>query len=295
MRTRIINAISTLPLSIQQTMMDMVSSTNFDATISKDDFSLLMTLSGYSDPQLRLALLSLASAYSIAPISNFNVGAIARGQSGRLYLGANMEFNQVQLNQSVHAEQSAICHAWLKGETKLIDITVNYSPCGHCRQFMNELNGAKLLKIQLPQKEEKTLHDYLPESFGPQDLNVTHPLLQPKDHALTCPDSSLFAHAALSAANRSHAPYSLAVSGLALMDNNERIFSGMYAENAAFNPSLAPLQMALVAMNLANIEFKEIKAAILVEKANAVISHKDSTRSLLNAIKPDINLKVIQV
>ena len=29
-------------------------------------------------------------------------------------------------------------------------ITVNYTPCGHCRQFMNELNSGLQLRINLP-------------------------------------------------------------------------------------------------------------------------------------------------
>ncbi|MCV5232898.1 cytidine deaminase, partial [Escherichia coli] len=81
-----------------------------------------------------------------------------------------MEFFGVQLGQTVHAEQSAISHAWMKGERGVKDITINFSPCGHCRQFMNELSTANELKIQLPEREEKSLHEYLPEAFGPNDL-----------------------------------------------------------------------------------------------------------------------------
>jgi cytidine deaminase len=40
-------------------------------------------------------LLELAACFSVAPISGFYVGAIAVGQSGKLYLGANIEFQGV--------------------------------------------------------------------------------------------------------------------------------------------------------------------------------------------------------
>lgn len=50
-------------------------------------------------------------------LSHFNVGAIARGVSGRWYFGGNMEFLGATMQQTVHAEQSAISHAWLRGET----------------------------------------------------------------------------------------------------------------------------------------------------------------------------------
>lgn len=61
------------------------------------------------------------------------------------------------MQQTVHAEQSAISHAWLRGETSLRAITVNYTPCGHCRQFMNELNSGLALRIHLPGREAHAL------------------------------------------------------------------------------------------------------------------------------------------
>ncbi len=66
---------------------------------------------------------------------------------------------------TVHAEQSAISHAWLSGEKALAAITVNYTPCGHCRQFMNELNSGLDLRIHLPGREAHALRDYLPDAF----------------------------------------------------------------------------------------------------------------------------------
>ena len=53
-------------------------------------------------------------------------GAIARGVSNRWYFGGNMGFSAT-MQQTVHAEQSAISHAWLRGETSLRAITVNYA------------------------------------------------------------------------------------------------------------------------------------------------------------------------
>lgn len=63
------------------------------------------------------ALLPLAAACARPDLSHFNVGAIARGVSGRWYFGGNMEFLGATMQQTVHAEQSAISHAWLRGET----------------------------------------------------------------------------------------------------------------------------------------------------------------------------------
>ena len=51
-----------------------------------------------------------------SPHSNFYVGAIAVGDSGNFYFGANMEFVGVPLSASIHAEQSAVMNAWIHGE-----------------------------------------------------------------------------------------------------------------------------------------------------------------------------------
>ena len=61
--------------------------------------------------QLGLALLPVAACYSHTPISEFHVGAIAIGESGDFYFGANQEFQGSNMAQTIHAEQSAISHA----------------------------------------------------------------------------------------------------------------------------------------------------------------------------------------
>lgn len=86
------------------------------------------------------------------------------------------------MQQTVHAEQSAISHAWLRGETSLRAITVNYTPCGHCRQFMNELNSGLALRIHLPGREAHALEHYLPDAFGPKDLEIKTLLMDEQDH-----------------------------------------------------------------------------------------------------------------
>ncbi|EOD78362.1 Cytidine deaminase [Grimontia indica] len=295
MRASVQEAIAALPTPFKEAVNKIVTAPEFDATISAQDFAALLEETGLSDAEARVALLPVAAAYSVAPISKFYVGAIARGESGRLYLGANMEYEGVQLNQSVHAEQSAISHAWLKGETRLTDITINYSPCGHCRQFMNELSGAELLQVQLPEREAKLLHSYLPEAFGPSDLGVDQPLLAPVNHGLAAKEDDELIKAAVQATNRSHAPYTRNLSGVAVRDIKGNVFTGMYAENAAFNPSLPPLQVALNLMNLANAPLTDIQEVVLVETANANNSHLQDTQAMLEALNPDIPLGYLAI
>ncbi len=152
MSIRLQEALEKVPPLIKEYLSSIITAEGFSGTISKHEYSELLSLSRLSDEELRVSLLPVAAAYSYAPISNFHVGAIVRGLSETLYFGANVEFLGTQLSQSIHAEQCAISHAWMKGEKGIIDVTVNYSPCGHCRQFMRELTTAQDLKVQLPEK-----------------------------------------------------------------------------------------------------------------------------------------------
>ena len=293
MHSRIEQALSQMPAMLSEFLTPIVTAERFDATLSAEQFHRLLTLSGLNDADLRVALLPLAAAYAYVPISNFHVGAIARGVSGRLYFGANMEFSGAQLGQTIHAEQAAISHAWMKGEQGIASMTVNYSPCGHCRQFMNELSTATTLMIQLPQREEKSLQDYLPESFGPRDLGIESALMTSIDHGYNSDDQDSLVQTAIQALNRSHAPYTNNLSGVALRTQSGQEYFGSYAENAAFNPSLPPLQVALIQLRMAGEEFTDLAGAALVEMAQGQISHLADTQATLEVINPDLPLSYL--
>ncbi|MEG3221922.1 cytidine deaminase [Vibrio gigantis] len=295
MNSRITLALESAPTAIKALLSDIVLADNFDATLSPEQFASLLQASGLADDELRIALLPFAAAYSYAPLSDFYVGAIVRGLSGTLYFGANLEIAGAQLGQTVHAEQSAISHAWMKGEQGISDITINFSPCGHCRQFMNELTTAKELKVQLPQRDEMSLQEYLPDSFGPADLGVTTGLMTKLDHKYTTEETTPIVVEALAALNRSHAPYTKNLSGVSLQLTSGEVFTGAYAENAAFNPSLPPLQVALIQLKLAGFDFEEIESAALVEIGEGSISHLADTQSTLEAINPDIPVTYLAI
>lgn len=273
MHPRFENAFQQLPASLQAAIGPLIDKPDFAAMLTADDVNAVCEASQLDADALAFALLPLAAACAQASISNFQVGAIAQGLSGNFYFGANMEFSAVQLQQTVHAEQSAISHAWIRNERGLRAVTVNYTPCGHCRQFMNELRNAASLRIQLPGRQPAVLSHYLPDSFGPVDLHIDTLLMDDINHGATLQNVGALARQALDAANRSHAPYSKAISGIALETLSGNIYTGRYAENAAFNPSLPPLQVALNLMNLAGDDPCTIKHAAVVERRNAVVSH----------------------
>ncbi|EPE1550158.1 cytidine deaminase [Escherichia coli] len=283
MHPRFQTAFAQLADNLQSALEPILADKYFPALLTGEQVSSLKSATGLDEDALAFALLPLAAACARTPLSNFNVGAIARGVSGTWYFGANMEFIGATMQQTVHAEQSAISHAWLSGEKALAAITVNYTPCGHCRQFMNELNSGLDLRIHLPGREAHALRDYLPDAFGPKDLEIKTLLMDEQDHGYALTGDAL-SQAAIAAANRSHMPYSKSPSGVTLECKDGRIFSGSYAENAAFNPTLPPLQGALILLNLKGYDYPDIQHAVLAEKADAPLIQWDATSATLKAL-----------
>lgn len=283
MQPRFHTAFPALADNLQAALAPLLADADFPAMLSADQVVALLDATGMDEDALAFALLPLAAACARADLSHFNVGAIARGVSGNWYFGGNMEFIGSTMQQTVHAEQSAISHAWLRGETGLRSVTVNYTPCGHCRQFMNELNSGLSLRINLPGRAPHTLADYLPDAFGPKDLQIETLLMDEQNHGFALTGDEL-SQTAISAANRSHTPYSKAPSGVAILCRDGRIFSGSYAENAAFNPTLPPLQGALNLLSLSGHDYPDIQRAVLAERADAPLTQWDATLATLRAL-----------
>ncbi|WP_152087776.1 cytidine deaminase [Pseudoalteromonas sp. A25] len=202
------------------------------------------------------ALLPVAATFSVAPISHFNVGAVAYDKiSGNAYLGANLEFSHQALCLVVHAEQSAINNAWLNGAKEVSAMAITDAPCGHCRQFMNELSTAKQLKIMLPSLNTH-LHELLPSAFGPQELGNSARLLDSSALAITDLSSEI-SEQLKSHLQRAYAPYSKNLSAVEICTASHGNFYGRYAENAAYNPSLSPMQSALSQLALAGLTVEQ--------------------------------------
>lgn len=246
---------------------------------------------------LMLRLLPKAAAYARVPVSGFHVGAVAEGNSGTLYFGTNIEFEGLALSASVHGEQCAVNHAMLSGETGLKSIAVNAAPCGYCRQFLNEVStDADRLLIRLQDQPAQTLSSFLPFAFGPDDLRIADRLMLPTEHNLKLDSPAKLQAAALKAANASYAPYSGNAAGVALQTDDGQIFTGRHSENAAYNPSMSPMQSAIAHMTMKSAPGARptIVAAVLVERPTKV-SQKDVTEQVLASVASGVRLDYISV
>jgi cytidine deaminase len=286
------NAIAGFPEAGRKALVAAVAPLSFTGSLSPRQARMIAEVAGLDDDGLLRALLPIATAYARPPISGFFVGAVLRGESGAVHCGANMEFPGTSPWTSLHAEQAAIAQAWSAGERAVTALAVSAAPCGLCRQFLTELGDPSDLTLLLPEAPRTTLAELLPRAFGPTALGHTAGLLSAprREIMLEYTDDDEVVEAALAAAQRSYAPYSGTEAGVALRLRSGAIVTGAYAESAAHNPGLPPLQMALSRRVFEGREGDEIVGAVLVAVGHAQIDHVAVTRTLLTAVAPGIRL-----
>jgi cytidine deaminase len=130
-----------------------------------------------------------AAGNAYAPYSNFAVGAAVRLADGSIITGANVE--NASYGLSLCAETVALATVSAQGRFReVVSIGViggrighadaaPVSPCGRCRQIINE--AAQLSGLDLPvycagsvgdDIAEHRLSTLLPHAFGPADLGL---------------------------------------------------------------------------------------------------------------------------
>ena len=121
-----------------------------------------------------------ARMQSVAPFSNFHVGAAVKTADGKVYTGCNVESASYGL--TVCAERVAIWKALSEGERQFTDLAVVADtetltpPCGTCRQIIWEFaRGARIVFANLEGKsEEFHIADLLPRAFDARFLKKSN-------------------------------------------------------------------------------------------------------------------------
>jgi len=122
-----------------------------------------------------------ARLQSVAPFSNFQVGAAVRTADGKVYIGCNIESASYGL--TVCAERVAIWKALSEGERHFTDLAVVADtetltpPCGTCRQIIWEFaRNANIVFANLAGKsEEFHMAELLPHAFDAKFLKRSNP------------------------------------------------------------------------------------------------------------------------
>ena len=122
-----------------------------------------------------LQLASQARNHAYAPYSKFQVGAALLATNGEVFTGCNVENASYGLANC--AERTAVFKAVSEGIRTFSAIAISVpgggSPCGACRQVLNEFNPK--LTIYLGDEHgtlirETLLNELLPDAFGPENL-----------------------------------------------------------------------------------------------------------------------------
>ena len=130
-----------------------------------------------SDTENLIEVATRARICSLAPFSNFLVGAALRTEAGKIYTGCNIESASYGL--TVCAERVAIWKALSECERDFTDLVIVVDteqltpPCGTCRQIIWEYcKDAKITLANLKgQSEVVDIRELLPKAFDARFLN----------------------------------------------------------------------------------------------------------------------------
>jgi cytidine deaminase len=118
-----------------------------------------------------------ARLQSIAPFSNFLVGAAVRTEEGKVYTGCNVESASYGL--TVCGERVAIWKALSEGERKFTELAIVADtetltpPCGTCRQIIWEFAKDATIVLGNLQGESQvvSIRELLPRAFDARFLS----------------------------------------------------------------------------------------------------------------------------
>ena len=119
-----------------------------------------------------------ARLQSIAPFSNFLVGAAVKTDEGKVYIGCNVESASYGL--TVCAERVAIWKALSEGERHFTELAIVADtdtltpPCGTCRQIIWEFakNATIILGNLKGETEVVSIRELLPRAFDARFLTA---------------------------------------------------------------------------------------------------------------------------
>lgn len=131
---------------------------------------------------IKIAVAARKNSYS--PYSHYQVGAALLATDGQVFPGCNIE--NAAYTPTNCAERTAFFKAVsvgvrdftaiaIVGSPEGDEITQSSYPCGVCRQVMMEFCNPEVFQVivarSLEEYEIRTLKDFLPEGFGPANLN----------------------------------------------------------------------------------------------------------------------------
>ena len=245
--------------------------------------------------ELMLLVLPTAQTMASPPISTFYVGAVGlEAGTGNLVFGGNVEFPQTHLGFTLHGEGFVFTRAWSRG-TSIAKIAIGEAhPCAHCRQYLSEFASTKNLRLIDPLGHDLTMAQLYPWPFDPAYLGEpgADPLtVQWPGLALDEPHP--LAEKLLAAGRRAHTPYGKSPAAVVLTLRDGAAVSGTSIESVAFNPTIGPLQAAIVDLLAHGYRYDDIESAVLGTVRGGAVDYSRSVAELLGAIAPQAKLDIL--
>jgi len=246
-----------------------------------------------------LMLLALPAARQIArpPVSGFFVGAVGlERETGNLILGGNMEFPGTHLGFTIHGEGFVFTRAASRGTTIATIAIGEAHPCAHCRQYLSEFAATRDLMLIDPLGHRLTMAELYPWPFDPGYLGDAGFVPGRMDESLSLGENvlpAIIADRLAKAGRRSHAPYSKCPAGVVLALDDGETVSGSAIESVAFNPTMGPLQAALIDLIAHGYEPAAIAEVALVTRLGGNVDYAMSVTELLGKLAPAAPLSIV--
>ena len=243
---------------------------------------------------LMILLLGEAQKFARPPISNFFVGAVGlEAGTGHLVLGGNVEFPGTHLGLTLHGEGFVFTRAFSRGSSIEAIAIGEAHPCAHCRQYLSEFASSPALELIDPLGHTLTLAQLFPWPFDPAYLGesgaVPGKLLWPE---LTLDGDVAHAEALLAAGRKAHSPYSRCPGAVVLEMKDGTLLTGASIESVAFNPTIQPLQAALVDLLAHGFTYDDLRSVSLGTVLGGAVDYSATTRELLEKVAPDARLNI---
>lgn len=250
----------------------------------------------HSIRDLMCLLLDAAKDIASPSISDFHVGAVGlETETGNLILGGNVEFPGTHLGFTLHGEGFVFTRAMSRGTNVSVVAIGEAHPCAHCRQCLAEYAQSDTLELIDPLGHTLTLAQLYPWPFDPDYLGESGavpgrelwPALKFDEDVLPMTD------ALLAIGRRSHSPYSKCPGAVLLHLKDGNTVSGLAIESVAFNPTIHPIQAAMVDLIAHGYTYADIKAATLGTVLDGDVDYSASTRELLARVAPEAPLQIL--
>src|SRR3569833_1202724 len=224
---------------------------NLGGILRKQDVDAIRLEHGLTVEELMLLARATAMSFAQPPISEFFVGVVGiERETGSLIFGGNLEFVGAHIGNTVHGEGFVFSRAFSRGTSVETICLGEAHPCAHCRQYMSEFAATAQLTLIDLIGHRLTMAELYPWPFDPGYLGergivageVRNPGLVLGRNELA-PD---VAARLTELGRRAYVPYGKTPAAIVLQLANGDIVGGAAIESVSFNPTMSPLQAAMI-------------------------------------------------